>query len=166
MPALVDYQLLRGRPKVGELTIEKAGVVYSQRDIEVDVYLRTSNKRIAIGDVMGGYQFTHIASYHASIVFKNALFCLPAKVDYHFLPCVTFTLPEVSQAGFNEEQSSKPYGDKIEVLSQGYVEIDPAQAEDATKGMIKAIPTHKGKILGCSIVGRQAGELIQPWFWL
>ena len=152
------------RPNVDGLALEKAGVVYSPKGIKVDAHLRTSNKKVfAIGDVTGGFQFTHIAGYHAGIVIKNALFRLPIKVDHRVVPWVTFTSPEVSQVGLNEIQARKFHGDQIKVLKWAYAENDRAQAEGATKGMIKAITTHKGEILGCGIVGRQAGELLQPW---
>jgi pyruvate/2-oxoglutarate dehydrogenase complex dihydrolipoamide dehydrogenase (E3) component len=152
------------QPNVDGLALEKGEIIYSPKGIKVDAHLSTSNKKnFAIGDVVGGLQFTHIAGYHAGIVIKNALFHLPAKVDYQFVPWVTFTSPELSQVGLNEQQARESYGDKIRVLRWTYAENDRAQTEGATKGMIKAITTHKGKILGCGIVGRQAGELIQPW---
>lgn len=151
------------RPNVDGLDLEKAGINYSPKGIDVDARLRTSNKKVfAIGDVAGGFQFTHVAGYHAGIVIRNALFRLPSKADHRFVPWVTFTSPELAQVGLTEEQARKSHSD-IRVLSWPYAENDRALAEGATKGFIKVVATKKGKILGCGIVGRQAGELIQTW---
>ena len=152
------------RPNVEGLELEKAGIIYTDKGIDVDARLRTSNRKVfAIGDVAGGLQFTHVAGYHAGVVIKNALFRLPAKADHRFVPWVTYTSPELSQVGLNERDARKKYGDTIKVLCWPYAENDRAQAEGAPRGMIKVITTYKGKILGCGIVGRQASELIPLW---
>ncbi|MBI3113923.1 MAG: FAD-dependent oxidoreductase, partial [Rhodospirillales bacterium] len=151
------------RANVDGLDLEKAGIRYSPKGIEVDARLRTSNKRVfAIGDVAGGLQFTHVAGYHAGVVIKNALFRLPAKVDTRAVPWVTFTTPELAQVGLTEAEAGKTT-DAIRILRWPYHENDRAQAEGAIEGMIKAVVTPKGKILGCGIVGAHAGELIQTW---
>ena len=152
------------RPNVADLDLEKAGIDYGPHGIKVDARLRTTNKRVfAIGDVAGGPQFTHVAGYHAGIVIRNALFRLPAKVDYRSLPWVTFTDPELAQAGLTEEQARAAYGDDVTVLRWPYHENDRAQTERVTHGLIKAVTTKSGKILGATILGAQAGELIQLW---
>ena len=151
------------RPNVEGLELEKGEIKYSAKGIEVDDRLRTSNKKVfAIGDVAGGYQFTHVAGYHAGVVIKNALFRLPAKADHRFVPWVTYTSPELAQVGLSEQQAKKKHGE-IRVLRWPYADNDRAQAEAITEGLIKVVTTKKGKILGCGIAGRQAGELIQPW---
>ncbi|NVK17116.1 MAG: FAD-dependent oxidoreductase [Methylocystaceae bacterium] len=145
------------------LNLKGAGVAYDERAIKVDARLRTSNKKIfAIGDVAGGFQFTHKAGYDAGIVIKNALFRLPAKADYSALPWVTYTTPELASVGMNEEAALKAYDD-IRILRWPFSENDRARAEGTTDGLIKVITTDKGKILGCSIVGPHAGELIGTW---
>lgn len=152
------------RPNVADLDLEKAGIEHGPRGIEVDARLRTTNKHVfAIGDVAGGPQFTHVAGYHAGIVIRNALFRLPAKVDYRSLPWVTYTGPELAQAGLTEEQARAAYGDDVTVLRWPYHENDRAQTERETHGLIKAVTTKSGKILGATILGAQAGELIQVW---
>ncbi len=152
------------RPNVNGLNLEAANVTYSPKGIEVDKRLRTSNKKIfAIGDVAGGLQFTHVASYHAGIVIKNALFRLPAKADHSAVPWVTYTSPELAQVGLTEAQAKEQHGDDIRVLRWPFHENDRAQAEGETHGMVKAITTKKGVILGCGIVGPHAGELIHTW---
>ncbi len=88
------------RPSVEALDLAAAGITANARGITVDARLRTANRRAyAIGDVAGGPQFTHIAGFHAGIVIRNALFRLPAKVDYRALPWVTYTDPELAQVG-------------------------------------------------------------------
>lgn len=152
------------RPNVAGLDLEKAGIAYGPRGIEVDARLLTTNRRVfAIGDVAGGPQFTHVAGYHAGIVIRNALFRLPAKVDYRSLPWATYAEPELAQAGLTEEQARKAHGDTIRVLRWPYHENDRAQAERETDGLVKVVTTASGKVLGASILGAQAGELIHVW---
>lgn len=152
------------RANVKRLNLEAAGVRYSLKGVEVDARLRTSNKRIfAAGDVIGGYQFTHMANYHAGIVLRNALFRLPAKSAPKALPWVTYTDPELSQVGLTEADARVKHGDKIRVLRADFSHNDRAQAEGAPQGFLKAVVTKRGHILGATIVGPHAGELILPW---
>lgn len=151
------------RPNVNGLNLEAAGIAYSDKGIGIDARLRTTNRKVfAIGDVAGGLQFTHVAGYHAGVVIKNALFRLPAKADLRSVPWVTYTAPELAQVGLTEAEAAKQ-GVEIRLLRWPYHENDRAQAEGKTDGMVKAIVTPKGHILGCGIVGAQAGELIQTW---
>ena len=151
------------RPNVHGLGLEAAGVKFSDKGIDVDARLRTSNKKIfAIGDVAGGYQFTHVAGYHAGVVIKNALFRMPAKADYRCVPWVTYTTPELAQVGLTEAQA-KEQGLDVRILRWPFHENDRAQAEGETDGLVKAVVTPKGKILGCGICGPHAGELIHTW---
>ncbi len=151
------------RANVHGLDLEKAGIRYSDKGIDVDARLRTSNKKIfAIGDVAGGLQFTHVAGYHAGVVLKNALFRWPAKADTRAVPWVTYTAPELAQVGLTEAEAKKSHGD-IRILRWPFHENDRAQAEGVTDGLVKAVVTPKGRILGCGIAGANAGELIQTW---
>ena len=152
------------RANVMELGLDAAGVAHSPKGITVDARLRTTNKKIfAIGDVAGGLQFTHVAGYHAGVVIKNALFRMPAKADHRTVPWVTYTSPELAQVGLTEAEAIKAHGDDIRILRWPFHENDRAQAEGETEGMVKAIVTKKGVILGCGIAGPHAGELIQTW---
>ncbi len=152
------------RPNVEGLDLEKAGIEYGPKGLKVDARLRTTNKRVyAVGDIAGGPLFTHVAGYHAGIVVRNALFRIPAKVDYRALPWVTYTDPELAQVGLTEEQARAAHGEDVVVLRWPYRENDRAQAERQTGGLIKAVTTKKGEILGASILGAHAGELIQLW---
>jgi len=156
--------LAAGRtPSLEGLGLEAAGIAFDRRGVTVDDRLRTTNKRVfAAGDVSGGPQFTHMAGYHAGIVIKNALFRWPAKVDIRALPWVTYTAPELAQVGMTEEAARQAHGD-IRILRWPFAENDRAQTERQTGGAVKAVTAPGGKILGASIVGDHAGELIQPW---
>lgn len=156
--------LAAGRqPTVEGLGLEAAGIDYDRRGIKTDARLRTSNKRVyAAGDVAGGPQFTHMAGHHAGVVIKNALFRLPAKVETKAVPWVTYTEPELAHVGLTEAMA-RTAGHQITILRWDFHENDRARAERQTEGLCKAVVTPKGKILGASIVGPQAGELIQPW---
>jgi pyruvate/2-oxoglutarate dehydrogenase complex dihydrolipoamide dehydrogenase (E3) component len=151
------------RANVAGLDLEKAGIDYTPKGITVDRRLRSSNKKVfAIGDVAGGLQFTHVAGYHAGVVIKNALFRLPAKADHATVPWVTYTAPELAQVGLTEKKAREA-GIDFSVLRWPFHENDRAQAERETEGLVKAIVTPKGKILGCGIVGPHAGEHIHLW---
>ena len=149
---------------VDGLDLDAAGITYSKKGIEVDDRLRTSNKRVfAIGDVAGGYQFTHVAGYHAGIVIRNALFKLPAKVNYRAVPWVTYTDPEIAHVGQTEAQAKEAHGQDIRVLRFPFHENDRAQAEHEIEGLIKVVTDKRGRVLGASIAGARAGELLLPW---
>ncbi len=151
------------KANVSDLGLEKAGVEYDRRGIKVSSRLKTSNKKIyAIGDVIGSFQFTHAAGYHAGIVIRNLLFHLPAKVNYKAMPWVTYTSPELAHVGLTEAMAKQQKLD-YKTVSVNFSHIDRAVAEDETEGCIKVIVTKKGNILGASIVGADAGELIIPW---
>ncbi len=123
-----------------------------------------SNRKVyAIGDVAGGLQFTHVAGYHAGLVIRSALFRLPVKNREDIIPWVTYTDPEVAHVGLTEAEARKQRGPGVETARFDYAENDRARAELKTDGFAKAVIGRKGKILGCSIVGASAGELIQPW---
>jgi pyruvate/2-oxoglutarate dehydrogenase complex dihydrolipoamide dehydrogenase (E3) component len=152
------------RPNIEDLGLDAAGVRYSAKGIEVDARLRTSNRRIyAAGDVAGGYQFTHLAAYHAGIVLRNALFHLPAKVDTGTLPWVTYTDPELAHVGLTEAQARETHAERLHVLRSEFAENDRAQAERTTEGLIKVVVARGGQVLGATIAGAHAGELILPW---
>jgi pyruvate/2-oxoglutarate dehydrogenase complex dihydrolipoamide dehydrogenase (E3) component len=152
------------RSMLDGLGLDAAGIRHDKGRLQVDARLRTSNKRVfAAGDIAGGPQFTHVAGYHAGIVIKNALFRMPAKADHSAVPGVTYTSPEVASVGLNEAAARSRHGEGIRVLSWPFEENDRARAERKTEGVVKAITTAKGKILGCTIAGAHAGELIYPW---
>jgi pyruvate/2-oxoglutarate dehydrogenase complex dihydrolipoamide dehydrogenase (E3) component len=145
------------------LGLDEAGIRQDRAGIVVDKGLRTTNRRVyAIGDVAGGGQFTHLANHHASLVIRNALFRLPVQVNEHIVPRVTFTDPELGHVGLTEAEA-RDRRIAFRVLRWPFHENDRAQAERATEGHIKVITTRNGRILGATIVGAGAGELIVPW---
>ena len=151
------------RPAVEELDLAAANVRHTTQGIEVDRRLRTSNRKIfAIGDVTGSYPFTHVAGYHAGIAIRNILFRLPAKVRTDAIPWVTYTDPELAHVGLNEAQARKTHR-SIRVLRWPFGENDRAQTSHSTDGLVKVVTSRKGKILGATMLGPQAGDLIHPW---
>ena len=150
-------------PNVEKLDLDKADVVFERGGITVDDSLKTTNKRIyAIGDVAGGLQFTHVAGYHAGVIIRSALFGLPSKASTAHIPWATYIDPEMAQVGLTEADARDKHGDKLEVLRFDYADNDRARAELATTGLIKVMVV-KGRPVGASIVGKQAGEHIQLW---
>ena len=150
-------------PNVANLGLEAAGIKFDKRGIEVNAKLVTSNRKVfAIGDVTGGFQFTHMANYHAGIVIRRALFRMPAKVQTNHVPWVTYTEPELAHIGLTEEAARKA-NIKVRVFRWPYHENDRAQAERETEGLIKVVTDRSGKILGATIAGLHAGEVIQMW---
>ncbi len=148
---------------VEDLGLAAAGIDFGPAGITVDARLRSSNRRVfAVGDVAGGPMLTHVAGYHAGIVIRNALFRLPAKVDYQALPWVTFTDPELAQVGLTEA-AAREAGHAVRVLRWPFAETDRALTERDAAGFVKAVVTPRGRILGAGIVGAGAGELIQSW---
>jgi pyruvate/2-oxoglutarate dehydrogenase complex dihydrolipoamide dehydrogenase (E3) component len=152
------------RPNVDALDLAAAGIEASAHGITVDARLRTTNRRVfAIGDATGGPQFTHVALYHAGIVIRNALFRLPARVDYRALPWVTYTDPELAQAGMSEATARDAHGDQIKVLRWDFADNDRAHTERDTAGRIKIVTKPNGRILGATILGAGAGDQIMAW---
>lgn len=150
------------KANVTGLGLDAAGVAYD-RSVTVDERLRTSNKRVyAIGDVTGGLQFTHVAGYQAGVIARSILFGLPAKQRQDHIPWVTYTDPELAQIGLTEAQASEQFGKKLEVVRFPYDESDRAIATGKTTGLIKVMVV-KGRPIGVSIVGADAGELIGVW---
>ncbi|MEZ5838483.1 MAG: FAD-dependent oxidoreductase [Geminicoccaceae bacterium] len=150
-------------PNIEDLGLDAAGIEYDRRGVTVDGRLRTTRKTIfAIGDVTGRWQFTHVAGHQAGIVIRNALFRLPARMREDAIPRVTYTDPELAHVGLSEEEAREK-GIVCEILHSPFAENDRARAEGAVEGGIKLVATRKGKVLGATIVGAHAGELILPW---
>ncbi|QUJ75644.1 FAD-dependent oxidoreductase [Sulfitobacter albidus] len=151
------------KANVDKLDLAAGGVKPSRNGIMVDDSLRTSNRKVyAIGDVAGGLQFTHVAGYHAGVIIRSMLFGLPSKAKTAHIPWATYTDPELAQVGLTEAQARKKHGSALEVVRFDYAHNDRAIAERKTKGFIKVMVV-KGRPVGVSIVGYQAGELINLW---
>jgi pyruvate/2-oxoglutarate dehydrogenase complex dihydrolipoamide dehydrogenase (E3) component len=148
---------------VGGLGLERLGILFSKKGIEVDDRLRTARKHIyAAGDVNGRYQFTHAAGYEGNIVVSNAIFHLPRKADYTHLPWCTYTDPELASVGMNEK-AAKAAGIGYSVWTEEFRNNDRSLAEGEEVGKIKLILDSKERPLGVQILGPQAGELLSEW---
>ncbi|MEM9319857.1 MAG: FAD-dependent oxidoreductase [Pseudomonadota bacterium] len=146
------------------LDLKAGNVAFDGKGIRVGADLRsTTNKRVyAVGDAAGGLQFTHLAGYHASVIARPLLFGLPAKARVDHIPWVTYTSPELAQVGLTEAQAKKAHGRDVEVVRAEFSGNDRAIATGQTIGFAKVMVV-KGRPVGATIVGPQAGELIQTW---
>ncbi|RKF12844.1 dihydrolipoamide dehydrogenase [Roseovarius spongiae] len=150
------------RANTERLDLDKAGIVVTKTGIRTDASLKTANPRVyAIGDVAGGMQFTHVAGYHAGVILRSALFALPSKARSDHIPWATYTDPELAQVGLTEAQARERHGN-IEVARFDFAHNDRAIAGRATEGLIKVM-VHRGRPVGVSIAGAQAGEVANLW---
>jgi pyruvate/2-oxoglutarate dehydrogenase complex dihydrolipoamide dehydrogenase (E3) component len=151
------------RANLDDLGLEAAGVEYSPKGLVVDSRLRTSQKHIyGAGDVTGAYQFTHAAGYEGGVVLANAVFRLPRKTDYTYLPWCTFSDPELASIGMNEKAAQQA-GVEYSLWSEDFVGNDRALAEGESSGRIKLLLDKDERPLGVQILGLHAGELINEW---
>lgn len=150
-------------PNVQNMGLEDIGVDYDGHGIKVDRRLRTNHKHIyAAGDVSGGFQFTHAAGYEGGIVVSNAIFRLPRRADYTYMPWCTYTDPELASIGMNEKTAGSK-GLHYTVWKEEFKDNDRSLAEDETTGSIKMILDAKEKPLGVQILGPRAGDLLSEW---
>jgi pyruvate/2-oxoglutarate dehydrogenase complex dihydrolipoamide dehydrogenase (E3) component len=137
-----------------------------QRTVTTDEYLQTIYPNIlAAGDVAGPYQFTHTAAHQAWYAAVNGLFggLRRFRVDNSVIPACTFTDPEVARVGLNE-QEARAQGIAFEVTRYDMAELDRAIADSATQGFVKVLTVPgKDRILGVTIVGVHAGDLLAEW---
>jgi pyruvate/2-oxoglutarate dehydrogenase complex dihydrolipoamide dehydrogenase (E3) component len=146
------------------LDLPAAGVAFTPKGVTITPALRsTTNRRVyAVGDAAGGLQFTHVAGYHAGVVIRQMLFGLPSKATTYHIPWVTYTDPELAQVGLTEAQARDKHGLALTVIRQYFHHNDRAQAMGAPEGLLKLMVV-KGRPVGVSIAGPQAGELIGLW---
>ncbi|MFC1863915.1 dihydrolipoyl dehydrogenase family protein, partial [Thermodesulfobacteriota bacterium] len=150
-------------PNLEGLGLNDISVEFDRKGLKADDRLRTSQKHIyAAGDVTGTYQFTHAAGYEGGIVISNAIFHLPRKANYTFLPWCTYTDPELAGIGMNEK-AAKAAGIEYSVWTEAFKDNDRSLAEGERVGKIKMIMDEKEKPLGVQILGPQAGELLNEW---
>jgi len=158
-----EILLALGRqPNTEGLNLEAAGVKYDHKGIKVDDYLQTSTSNIlAIGDVIGGYRFSHVAAYQAGVAVRNALVPISKKkVDYRVVPWCTFTDPEAARVGLTPDEAEKQYK-QVRIVKFPWLEIDRAQTEGETTGFIKLVLAgKKDEIVGAHLVGARAGEML------
>ncbi|MBN2809786.1 MAG: FAD-dependent oxidoreductase [Deltaproteobacteria bacterium] len=150
-------------PNVAGLGLEKIGVDYDHKGIKVNRYLKTNHKHIyAAGDVIGGYQFTHVAGYEGGVVLSNAIFHLPKKTNYTYVPWCTYTHPELAGIGLNEKTATAA-GIDYAVWSEEFNANDRALSAGESAGRIKLLLDRKERPLGVQILGPHAGDLLSEW---
>ena len=150
-------------PNISGMGLENTGITYSNKGIEVDSRLRTNQKHIfAAGDITGRYQFTHAAGYEGGIVVSNAVFHLPRKTDYTFLPWCTYTSPELASIGLSEKGATAA-GIKYSVWTEEFRNNDRSLAEGEGTGKIKMLLDEKEKPIGIQILGPHGGDLLNEW---
>ena len=151
-------------PATEGLGLETTGIAFGPAGIAVDARLRTSRRRIfALGDVLDGPHFTHVAAYQAGIVVRNLAFRLPARVDDRALPWVTYTDPELAHVGLTEAEARARHGSRVTVEIVPLSRNDRAVAERQTDGLLKVVVGRGGRILGASLLAPAAGEAIGLW---
>lgn len=152
------------RANVEGMNLEAAGVTYSKNGVQVNDKCQTSRSHIyACGDVTGDYQFTHMSEHMAKVATTNALLKFPMKVDADHVPWCTYTDPELGHLGATEQQL-KENNTTYEVYRFPFSKIDRALTESEGEGLIKVFAKKwNGKILGASVLGTNAGEMISEY---
>lgn len=151
-------------PNLAGLGLELAGVKFDSSGIRVSRHLRTSNKQVyAIGDVTGGAPYATLARHQANILVRRLVLNAAVVAQPDNLPRVVFTDPELAHIGMTEGQARARYKQAIRVLRWPFSENDRAIAERQTEGFAKIIAGPSGRILGATIIGQGAGDLIQTW---
>jgi pyruvate/2-oxoglutarate dehydrogenase complex dihydrolipoamide dehydrogenase (E3) component len=149
------------RPNFESLNLEAAGVQFNKQGLILNDKMQTTNPCIyACGDAAGGYPFPHIANAEAAIAVKNALFLPMFKIDYRGIPWAIFSDPQLARVGLTEVQASRRFGDDIIVGLEYFKNVEKAQICGEMTGFCKIVGRRNGEILGASIVGSQAAELI------
>lgn len=155
------------RARTEDMGLEALGIERTERGtLAVDDYLRTRVPNIlACGDVVGPYQFTHVAAHQAWYAAVNALFgrLKRFRVDYRVIPWCTFTSPEVARVGLSEAEA-REQGVAFEVTRYGIDDLDRAIADGTDTGFVKVLTAAgSDRILGVTIVGEHAGDLIAEY---
>jgi pyruvate/2-oxoglutarate dehydrogenase complex dihydrolipoamide dehydrogenase (E3) component len=151
------------RPRGEGMGLAAIGVELVGGAVRVDRSLRSSVRTVwAAGDVCGGPQFTHVAEYQAKLVLRNAVFPFSSKTDYTAVPAVTYTDPEVARVGLTEHEARERHAD-VSVYRYAFADLDRAIVDGNTTGFVKAITRRGGRLIGATIVGTGAGDLLVPF---
>lgn len=150
------------QPNIESFNLSAVGVKSHQRRLFVNDKLQTSNPRIyACGDVIGGYDLPHVANYEARVALNNALFFPRLQVNYRHIPWAIFSHPTLAQVGLTENQAKRQFDrQEVLVLQHYYKSIAAAQLRNEITGVCKLVVLRNGEILGASIFGTEARELI------
>ncbi len=154
--------------------LNEAGVKYSKHGVEVNHFLCTSNPRIfAVGDVLGKFQFTHMAEYEAGVALRNMLFSEPfglpvpflkVKAEYHAVPWCIYTSPEAAHVGMGEHEARTALGEKnCQVFRFPMDHVDRAIVDGETEGFCKIVCDKKGRLIGADLVGQSAGDILHEF---
>lgn len=142
--------------------LEEIGVGLDAGAVVVDRKLESAVSGIwAAGDVAGGPQFTHVAEYQAKLVLRNALFPFSSAADYSLVPSVTYTDPEVARVGLTESEARDRYG-SVDCYQYEFADLDRAIVDGRTRGFTRIVTRRGGRIVGATIVGSHAGDLLAP----
>jgi len=148
-------------PNINGLELEKAGIKYNRRGIVVDKYLFTSNKKVvAVGDVVGPYQFSHMANVQGIKAVQNLILPVKTKISYENVAYATFTEPELANAGLIESEARTKYGKSVRVYNMPLYSLDRSKTDNEVTGNVKIILNKAGYVLGASILANRAGEMI------
>ena len=150
------------QPNIESLNLPAVGVKWYGSRLVVNDKLQTTNNRIyACGDVIGGYDFANVANYEARIALKNALFFPQLQVNYQCIPWAIFSHPMLAQVGLTETQAKRRFNiNEVLVVRQYYKSLAVAQIRGEPTGICKLLVRRNGEILGATILGEEAGELI------
>ena len=149
-------------PNIAALDLDAAGVRHCADGIAIDPRRRTSQRHIfAIGDCRAGPRLTHVAGYEGSLVVLQIALGMPAKVDWRALPSAIYTDPELAQIGLTEVEARSKFAG-IKVTREHFADNDRAVTEGDPRGFVKLI-RRGSKVLGVTIVGAHAGDLLLPW---
>ena len=153
---IADYR----QPNIAGLNLKGVGVKCDRKRIHVNRQLRTSNPDIyACGDVIGGYSLPTMAQHEANIVLKNTLFLPFYRTNYNSLPWTIATVPNFARVGLTTKQAQAQYDD-LYIVREYIADLDRAQISNCTTGMCKLLVRKNGEIVGCSLIGDRAEELI------
>ena len=149
------------QPQLNDLNLDSVGVAFHQGNLVLNQKLQTTNPRIyGCGDLAGGYSFEHIARYEAQVCLKNILFFPLFKVNYDGVPWAILTDPQLARVGLTEQQARRYYGEQVLVWQEPFIHLPKAQLLGETTGFYQLIGHRNGKILGASVVGQHASEII------
>ncbi|MDX2140036.1 MAG: FAD-dependent oxidoreductase [Chloroflexota bacterium] len=154
------------RPHLDSLNLAAAGIETPNGRLVLDERLRTTQRHIyAAGDVTGGPQYTHYAGWQAFIAVRNALLPAPlgGKGTRETTPYSLFTDPEIAQAGMTEEAAQQQYGERVHITRLQMTRADRAMTDLRGDGFMKLIHLPDGKLLGATLVGTNASEMINDW---
>ncbi len=151
------------QPVIDGLGLDAAGVAVDKNGIQIDRRCRTSQNHIyAAGDVTGRYLFTHMAEHMSKVAVSNAILHVPKSLDDGHVTWCTFTEPELAHVGASQNDLRKQ-GRPYSVYRFPYTKLDRAITEGETTGLVKVLADSGGRILGASILGANAGEMIGEW---